>query len=361
MKHMAGTEGFRLSFRGEDVAEPTTPSPRSTVWRPPAPHRAVDESRADLTFRVNSKKKAFLPPAWRPRAGRPPSGGKEIGGMAKRTLALCADDYGLSHGVSAGILKALTAGRLTAASVLTNGPRWPASGRELARAGVDADIGLHFNLTLGRPLSSMPRLAPSGEFPPVSKIVRAAWRRKLPLDEIRAELERQLDRFEAVMERAPDHLDGHQHVQALPGIREVVFDVLEQRRLAGKIWLRDSGDRSHRILLRGAHAKKAMIVRGLASGFRVEAKLRGFLTNDGFAGFSDFNVGRSYGEQFSTYLRARGRRHLVMCHPGHVDADLCAQDPVTVTREQELAFFLSAQFAEMLEARGLTLGRLSKV
>ena len=70
--------------------------------------------------------------------------------MAKnKSITLCADDYALSHGVSAGILEALRAGRLSAVSVLTNGPRWPALGRDLARGEFDADIGLHFNLTLG--------------------------------------------------------------------------------------------------------------------------------------------------------------------------------------------------------------------
>ena len=47
-----------------------------------------------------------------------------------------------------------------------------------------------------------------------------------------------------------------------------------------------------------------------------------------------------------------------MCHPGRVDDDLRALDPVTVTREQELAFLLSPRFTHMLDRRGLTLGRL---
>jgi predicted glycoside hydrolase/deacetylase ChbG (UPF0249 family) len=47
--------------------------------------------------------------------------------MAKNaTIAICADDYGLSYGVSAGIIEALEAGRLSAVSALVNGPRWPA-------------------------------------------------------------------------------------------------------------------------------------------------------------------------------------------------------------------------------------------
>jgi hypothetical protein len=245
-------------------------------------------------------------------------------------------------------------------SVLTNGPRWPALGRDLARAEFDADIGLHFNLTLGAPLGTMPRFAPKGAFPPVSHVVRMAMRNKLPMDEIREEIDRQLDRFQAVMLRLPDFVDGHQHVQALPGIRGALLDALEQRHLQGECWLRDSGDSLHRIFLRGAQVKKALVVRGLAAGFRRAARRAGFVVNDGFAGFSEFNPGHDYAAQFESYLRARGRRHLIMCHPGHVDQDLRALDPVTVTREQELAFLLSPRFAEMLERRGLKLARLGR-
>jgi predicted glycoside hydrolase/deacetylase ChbG (UPF0249 family) len=277
--------------------------------------------------------------------------------MAGKTIALCADDYGLSYGVSAGILKALEASRITAVSALTNGPRWPAMGRELARRGFDADVGLHFNLTLGQPLGSMPKFARSGAFPEIGSVIMA---RRLPLEEINAEIERQLDRFEAVMERPPDFVDGHQHVQVLPGIREGLLKALERRGLAGKVWLRDSADYTHRILFRGAFARKALMVRSLASGFHRAATWRRFAVNDGFSGFSDFSPGHDYGAQFASYLRALGKRHLIMCHPGHVDDDLRALDPVTVTREQELAFLLSSRFTDMLEARGVTLTRLSR-
>lgn len=275
-------------------------------------------------------------------------------------VAICADDYGLSYAVSAGILEALDAGRLTAVSVLVNGPRWPAMGCELLRHSGDADIGLHFNLTLGRPLGRMPVFAPGGKFPGVGAVIRMAMRGKLPLDEIRAEIDRQLDRFAAVMERMPDHVDGHQHVHALPGVRGALLQALVDRKLIGHCWLRDSGDRLGRIALRRANIKKALTVRSLGAGFGREATYRGFAVNDGFAGFSSFDPGRDYAAAFETYLRAPGARHLIMCHPGHVDEELKAQDRVTITREQELAFLLSPKLPEMLARRGLRLGRLSQ-
>jgi predicted glycoside hydrolase/deacetylase ChbG (UPF0249 family) len=286
---------------------------------------------------------------------------EEAGGMAKdRIIALCADDYGLSYGVSVGILEALDAGRLTAVSALVTGPRWPAMGRELLRHRQKADIGLHLNLTLGRPLAPMPTFAPAGDFPSLKNVIRLAMRGKLPLQEIRDEIDRQLDRFEAVMDRKPDHVDGHQHVHALPGVRDALLEAMLARKLAGRAWVRDSADGLHRIALRGAQARKALAVRTLSAGFRRAANLKGFSHNDGFAGFSDFDSGKDYARTFESYLRAPGRRHLVMCHPGHADEELRAQDPVTITREQELAFLLSPRLPEMLAARGLRLARLSQ-
>jgi predicted glycoside hydrolase/deacetylase ChbG (UPF0249 family) len=277
------------------------------------------------------------------------------------TIAICADDYGLSHGVSIGILEAVDAGRVSAVSALVNGPRWPALGCELIGRNPKADVGLHFNLTLGKPLSQMPKFAPDGKFPQISDVIHASMRGKLPMDEISAEIERQLDRFEAVIDRPPDFVDGHQHVHVLPYIRYALLDALRARGLAGKIWIRDAGDWLHRILARRAEAKKALAVRALATGFRRDAKRCGFATNRGFSGFSDFNPGQDYGKRFATYLRARGSRHLIMCHPGHVDQELCELDPVTVTREQELAFLLSQQFTDLLARKRLRVGRLSEM
>jgi predicted glycoside hydrolase/deacetylase ChbG (UPF0249 family) len=280
--------------------------------------------------------------------------------MAKeRPVAICADDYALSFGVSVGILKALSEARVSAASAIVTSPRWPAMGRELIRFAARADIGLHLNLTIGRPLGPMPRFAPEGRFPGMAPLARRSLAGRLPLDEIRAEIGRQLDRFETVVERPPDYVDGHQHVHVLKGVRAALFDALATRGLAGKVWLRDPGDSAHRIALRRANARKALAVRALATGFRRAARRRGFRLNDGFAGFSDFNPGRDYALAFETYLRAPGRRHIVMCHPGHVDEDLRLLDPVTVTREQELAFLLSPALPVALARHNMRLVRPS--
>jgi chitin disaccharide deacetylase len=278
-----------------------------------------------------------------------------------RPFILCADDYGLSPGVSRGIVEAIGAARLSATSALTTARAWPEQGQALHPFKTKTDIGLHLNLTLGPPLAAMPQLAPSGQLPPLRQLIAAAVRRRLPEQEIRAEIIRQIDLFEATMGQPPDFVDGHQHVQILPGIRRWLMDELQRRGLARRVWLRNSADPLWRILARGASAAKAGLVACLASGFAAEARAYGFALNDGFAGFSRFDPARNYGNDFATYLKFPGRRHLVMCHPGHGDNDLLGVDPVAAARERELAFLLSPRFVATLRQHHVALARFKEI
>jgi predicted glycoside hydrolase/deacetylase ChbG (UPF0249 family) len=277
------------------------------------------------------------------------------------SFALCADDFALSPAVTAGILEALAAGRLTATSAMTTQANWPDAAKAFRALAPRADLGLHFNLTLGAPLGNMPDFAPNGAFPTMNTIVPAAWRSALPRREILDELRRQLDAFEDAYGAPPDYVDGHQHVQVLPGIADDLIAELSARGLVGKTWLRDSADRPRRIFARGKHWGKALTVAALARGFRAKARAAGFSLNDGFSGFSDFDAQGDYAADFARFLRAPGAKHLIMCHPGHVDTELARLDPVTDSREMELAFLLSDRFTEILDAAGAKLAPLSEM
>ncbi|MGH6822089.1 MAG: ChbG/HpnK family deacetylase [Methylocella sp.] len=275
------------------------------------------------------------------------------------SFCLCADDYALSPGVSRGILEALGAGRLSAASVMTTRPFWPNGAHELRQFKAKADIGLHLNLTLGSPLGDMPAFAATGRLPGIGQVLNAARRNELPEAEIGLEISRQLDGFCEHFDAAPTFVDGHQHVQVLPQIRAKLFACLEEKGFSGRVWLRDSSDRPWRISRRGAELTKALGIAWLGRGFAREAFARGYGTNDGFAGFSAFDPGHDYAADFARYLRAPGRRHLIMCHPGYCDAELVAADPVTLSRERELSFLLSPAFTAMLDRNRARLARLS--
>jgi hypothetical protein len=78
-----------------------------------------------------------------------------------------------------------------------------------------------------------------------------------------------------------------------------------------------------------------MSAAALALGFADAARRRGLPVNDSFAGFSDFDVKVPYADELRSALLQPGRRHLVMCHPGHPDAELAGLDPVVGRRRME--------------------------
>ena len=270
-------------------------------------------------------------------------------------FTLCADDYGMTEGVSTGILEAACAGRISAASAMTSMPDWPRAATAWRVASPAADLGLHLTLTVGAPLGPMPTIASAGVFPPLGTFLagRGGLGEKAS-DEIVAEFGRQIAAFVAQFGRPPTHVDGHQHVHALPSVRTALFAALRAHGLQGTL-VRDSGDRALRILRRGYAATKAGTVAMLTRGFAAKLRNEGFSVNDGFAGYSRFNPAADIERQFASYLRDPGSRHLVMCHPGYVDEALRQIDPVTTARERELSFLLSPQWLALMRSRGAQL------
>jgi predicted glycoside hydrolase/deacetylase ChbG (UPF0249 family) len=258
-----------------------------------------------------------------------------------RSFVLCADDFAMTEGVSRSILELLAAGRLSATGAMTNRPHWPLMAGELAAFSGKADLGLHLNLTCAAPLAAMPIVAPSGSLPKLGEFAPLALRSGAARAEIAAEIDRQLDAFEQHLGRVPDFVDGHQHVHVLPGVRRAVLDALARRYPAGSVYLRDPTDSIAAIRARGVAVGKALTVTGLALGLRRAAARRGIPTNRGFSGFSPFDAGRDFAADLAAFLIGPGPAHLVMCHPGHVDDELVALDPVVATRPLEHAALMT--------------------
>jgi predicted glycoside hydrolase/deacetylase ChbG (UPF0249 family) len=210
-------------------------------------------------------------------------------------------------------------------------------------------VGLHFNLTLGSPAGPMARLAPDNVLPKRNVLIARALAGMLDRDEIGAEVERQLDAFEKGLGFPPDHVDGHEHVHALPGIRSPLLEVLARRYPGSKPLVRDPSDSWQGIAARGVAPFKALAVAALSLQFGASARKLGLPTNQGFSGFSDFDVKQPYARELERALIAPGPRHIVMCHPGHTDAELAASDPVVERRRMEYdALMRDASLAQRL-------------
>lgn len=137
-----------------------------------------------------------------------------------RRLIVNADDFGLTRGVSAGILAAARGGIVTSTTAIVTGERLA----DAIAAARDSSlgIGLHVNFTLGAPLSRGPSLVDGN-----GRFVRDARRAAARATEAdaRREVTAQVERFEQLFGRPPTHLDSHHHVGLHPPVREAVLDV----------------------------------------------------------------------------------------------------------------------------------------
>lgn len=275
-------------------------------------------------------------------------------------IAICADDYAMTSGISEAIRCLAAGGRLSAVSCVVTSPHWPEEARRLQPLAVNLDVGLHFALTYGRSVASLPRLAPTETLPSPPRLMWQAFAGRLDRDEVAEELGAQLDRFVAAFGRLPDFVDSHHHCHLLPGVREAVVDVFHAR-LAGRgAWLRyltmSPADVAahYRLALPGA-VSLTLLGRGLT---RLGARC-GIRGNTAFRGIRRFFGDPPYQRLFSRFVEGLRPGGLIMCHPGLDDGErLPTQHPIAA-REEEFAFLRSDAALATLDRHGVSLTRLA--
>jgi predicted glycoside hydrolase/deacetylase ChbG (UPF0249 family) len=273
-----------------------------------------------------------------------------------RRIWLCADDYGLSPGVNRAIRDLIGRGRLNATSVMVVGP---SIGRDEVGAlrTVAADsprcaIGLHVTLTAPfRPLTMHFRPLDGGMFPAFPKLLRAGLLRRLDPEIIRAELMMQLSAFNEMFGRAPDFVDGHQHAQLFPGVRDAFLTAVKEA--APDAWVRQGG--RNQPLARRLGTPKALFLDILSAQFRTRAAHANIAFNPGFAGAYDFSHPPDFSTLMRQFLDGLPEDGLIMCHPGFVDETLVSLDPLTDQREREYAFLGGEDLPPLLAANKVTL------
>ncbi|MDD1537416.1 MULTISPECIES: ChbG/HpnK family deacetylase [unclassified Bradyrhizobium] len=274
-----------------------------------------------------------------------------------RQIWLCADDYGISPGVNRAIRDLIERGRLNATSVMVVGPAIARSEvaalQDAATASPRCGIGLHVTLSAPfRPLTMHFRPLDGDMFMPFPKLLRAGVLRRLDREFVRNEVKAQLAAFMDAFGRAPDFVDGHQHVQLFPQVRDGFVDAVAEA--APNAWVRQGGRNlplRHRLA-----TPKAMVLDGLSAQFRRRAGSAGLSFNPAFAGAYDFTRAADFGALMRQFLQGLPDGGLVMCHPGFVDDVLAGLDPMTDVREREHAFLASDAFARLLADSRATLG-----
>jgi predicted glycoside hydrolase/deacetylase ChbG (UPF0249 family) len=182
-------------------------------------------------------------------------------------------------------------------------------------------------------------------------MLRRATARRLDAEMIQTEIVAQIAAFTDLFGRPPDYLDGHQHVQLFPQVRDALLAAAHRR--APQAWVRQCGRATP--LKKRLAQPKALLLDVLSVGFRERARRAGVAFNAAFAGAYDFTAQRDFAALMSGFLDGLPDGGLVMCHPGFVDDTLKALDPLTDQRQREYDYLASDAFGGLLASRHVTL------
>ncbi len=275
-----------------------------------------------------------------------------------RRIWLCADDYGISPGVNRAIRELIDLQRINATSVMVVGSAVDRIEIDALKASLsknsDCAVGLHATLSAPfHPLTMHFQPLDGGRFIPLGKLLRQSLLRQLDPEMIEAELIAQIFAFEEMFGRAPDYIDGHQHTQLLPQMRDAFLRAA--KKAAPDAWVRQCG-RSLKFAQRPDSAK-ALLLDLLSATFRRKCARTGVKFNSAFAGAYDFSKPADFAALMSGFLSGLPFGGMVMCHPGFVDETLIGLDPFTHQREREFAYLASDDFSRLLAANNITLAR----
>ena len=305
-------------------------------------------------------------------------------------VVLHADDLGLNRAVNEGIFQGLRRGLLTSAALLANAPhagealaqwndllqdqgagRLPSAQirRQLHDPRQPFDLGIHLNLTQGRPLSGdrypAELLDRAGRFPgPFSLFARLRGASTPFAAQIEAELCRQVE-FMLDRGRKPTHLNGHQYVEMMPALASAVPRIVDKYAIPA---VRAPVERrawpaSFSPGFRAANAGLALVKYFYAAKFRRAIDRQGIAYPDAFFGSS--HAGCIDLPLIARFL-ARPRFSLgeIALHPGCAAQDEPCElhdgwhDPLAAARPGELEMLVSPKLGELFVRRRLKLGRV---
>jgi len=281
--------------------------------------------------------------------------------MSGIRLIVNADDFGMSRGITDGVLLAHRYGFLTSASLMVN---MPASNYAVAQTGhaPRLGVGIHLNICQGRPAmpsSEVPTLVnASGEFYPAPAAIRRLWKWQVSPGELEAEFRAQI-RWMKDRGIHPTHADSHHHLHLYPAAILPFARALQAEQIRCARASRCSQwPEGHS---RGGPHEGSLARRLLVQAYRscVQATLlRRFQSPESRISFHsrdrhNFTV---LGQRWlAAFANLPPGIFELACHPGFFEKGVSECDPIHLQREEELHWLTSRDFRKAIDRSGIQL------
>ena len=281
--------------------------------------------------------------------------------MKEIRLIVNADDFGMSRGISDGVLLAHRFGFLTSASLMVN---MPATGYAVERLAVAPalSMGIHLNICGGRPISK-PHDVPSlvdatGDFHPPPVMIRKLWRWQVSTQELESEFRAQI-RWMKARGLQPTHADSHHHTHIYPAAvsafaRAVAAEGIPCIRASRfSCWPKNG-------ILGGPH-EGGIVRRLLVQGYRtvlqktVFHKLSSADSRVSFPSAARRDSTSLGAHWTATFENLPAGTFELTCHPGFFEAGFSESDPIHHQREDELNWLTNPEMRQVIERSAIHL------
>jgi predicted glycoside hydrolase/deacetylase ChbG (UPF0249 family) len=287
--------------------------------------------------------------------------------MTGTRLIVNADDFGMSRGITDGVITAHRYGILTSTSLM---PNVPAAEYALARLSrfPRLGVGVHLNICAGRPIlpaSEVSSLVDAdGQFHPPRVMIRRLCTGRAIGRQLFAEFCAQI-RWMKDRGITPSHADSHHHMHlypaaVLPFVRAMKCEgVVATRSPRCAIWHNTAG---HSLIARagGPHAgslARRLAIRAYRSALQL-GPFRGFLMPASRLSFSSRSRRSldALGEEWKQALAAPAPGTFELtCHPGLFEPGFSANDAIHAQRERELQWLTSPELRATIGGSGIQL------
>jgi chitin disaccharide deacetylase len=286
--------------------------------------------------------------------------------MEKR-LIINADDFGLSHGITDGILITHRQGLLTSTSLMVNQPATEYAVRRAAEAP-ELGVGIHLNLTEGKPVLTkemVPTLVnAAGEFVGPTEMGRRLLRWEASPREVEAEFRAQIRQMKS-LGLPPTHADSHHRIHMYPAAarafyKAVTAEGIHRARAPRKRYWPSNGR------LGGPHI--GPLYRRIAAKSYLE-----FLQSFVFRGLHLPDAGVTFHPKYgsnptqlpeawrSTFEFMPEGAYELWCHPGFLQPGFSESDSLSERRELEISILLDPQLRDIVARRQLRLINFSQL
>ena len=272
-------------------------------------------------------------------------------------LIVNADDLGHAPSINRGIIQAHLQGIVTSTTTLITWPDAPAGLEAAQESAPNLGVGLHFNLSEGRPASdpaSVPSLVDEdGRFCGPSRL--GVFSQGWDDEEVERELRAQMARYIELAGHAPDHLDSHHGAppEHPAGMRVMLALAAEYDLPMRQLWLSDSPESlARQSWILSALPPEVALDRAEALYDVFEAHKAAYRSTDVFNG-AFYDRTSTLADLLLILSNLGAGVTELMCHPGYAEGEVVSD--YWEGREHDLAALTHPAVRELIASEGIRL------